>query len=111
MLLRTTYTNLEKTDAIEAAVQKKIGGKINRFAKNPIDGHLFLSVEPDGSLLTLTLKDQQGDDIVLKKQHDDMYAAIHELALSLETVLVRRKEKRMAHRHDKPEIDLESLES
>lgn len=111
MLLRTTYTNFEKTEAIEEAIQSKIGSKIRRFAKNPIDGHVFLSVEPEGSLLTLTLKDQQGDDIVVKKQHEDMYAAIHELAQSLETVLVRRKEKRMAHRHDKPEIDLESAQS
>ena len=112
MLLETAYIHMKRTPALEAFATEKITGKIARFATGPIHGKLTFLVEHGKHIVKLRYKDRRGKPILLEREADNMYEAVNRMGDMLERVLRKRKNRKLAARHQPappPNLELEGV--
>jgi putative sigma-54 modulation protein len=102
MNLTITGHHLEVTPALREYVQTKLG-RVTRHFDQVVDIHVRLSVENlrekerrQKAAVTVHLK---GRDISIEQAHEDLYAAIDELADKLDRQVVRHKDRLQDHHH------------
>jgi putative sigma-54 modulation protein len=102
MNLTITGHHLEVTPALREYVQAKLG-RVTRHFDQVVDIHVRLSVENlrekerrQKAAVTVHLK---GRDISIEQAHEDLYAAIDELADKLDRQVVRHKDRLQDHHH------------
>lgn len=102
MNLTITGHHLEVTPAMREYVQTKLG-RVTRHFDQVVDIHVRLSVENlrekerrQKAAVTVHLK---GRDISIEQAHEDLYAAVDELADKLDRQVVRHKDRLQDHHH------------
>ena len=102
MNLTITGHHLEVTPALREYVQTKLG-RVTRHFDQVVDIHVRLSVENlrekerrQKAAVTVHLK---GRDISIEQAHEDLYAAIDELADKLDRQVVRHNDRLQDHHH------------
>lgn len=109
MNLTITGHHLEVSPALREYVHAKLG-KVTRHFDQLVDINVRLSVENlkekerrQKATVTVHIK---GRDISLEQAHEDLYAAIDQLADKLDRQVVRHKDRVQDHHHDSPKRSL-----
>ncbi len=100
MNVTVTGQHVEITPAIREYVMEKFG-KIKNHFDHPIDVSVVLTVEKIKQHVEANAH-VNGRDLFVETTNPDMYAAIDELAKTLDRQIIRLKEKRYAQRNGQP---------
>jgi putative sigma-54 modulation protein len=103
MNLNLTGVHLDITPAIRAYVVSKLE-RVNRHFDHVIDVNVVLSVDKLQQKIEANVH-VRGKDIHAEAVEPDMYAAIDSLADKLNRQVLKYKEKLVAHRTDRAEIE------
>jgi putative sigma-54 modulation protein len=97
MNLHVTGHHLAVTPAIRRYLARKLERILHHF-DHLIDVSVVLAVEKLEHKVEATVR-VAGKEIFCRSRHNDMYAAIDDLADKLDRALVRHKEKALERRH------------
>lgn len=103
MNLTVTGHHVEVTDALRSSVTEKLG-RVERHFDNVTDIRVILSVEKLRQKAEATVN-VSGGTLFAEAIEGDMYAAIDQLADKLDRQVIKHKEKKKNHKHEKIQID------
>lgn len=102
MQISITGHHVEITQALHTYIESKFS-RLQRHFDNITNGHVILSVEKERQMAEATIH-VSGGKLFADAQHDDMYAAIDELADKLDRQLKKHKEKLTDHHRGEPTL-------
>ena len=102
MQISITGQHVEITQALRTYIENKFS-RLQRHFDNMTIGHVILSVEKERQMVEATIH-VSGGKLFAEAQHDDMYAAIDDLADKLDRQLKRHKEKLTNHHRGEPTL-------
>lgn len=107
MQIQTLFRDLDKSEALEAYLQEKIGTSIEHFLKYQPNTTATVRIELDrhrsqnrkpSFLCEIVLKPTRNKKpIVIVKHGEDVYSAVNDAAATLKMILSRQSAKRAQH--------------
>jgi ribosomal subunit interface protein len=98
MDFQLTFKNMHRSASLAAYAQEKIGEKIHKYVRNPIETHLTFVVEGKERVIQCQVFARNKFNITVEARGDYMIECIDRLSDKLETRLRRKKEKMRSHK-------------
>lgn len=119
MRIQTLFRDLDKSEALEAYLEEKIGTSIEHFLKYQpsttatvrieLDRHRNLNRRPSFHCEIILKPTRSKQPIKISKHAEDVYTAVSEATAALKTVLSRRSAKKAKHRRHEHSRELRDL--
>ena len=104
-IMQFAFKHMDRSSSIEKAAQDAFQGIIDKFTIAPTSFIVTFSVNKKFKSVHLSVHLTDGHQIELEQGEEDLYKAIDLIADRFEREIRRHKGKRLAQRHEDPNIN------